>query len=528
MAKVGDWASLPRELQLQIFEHITHQDGCPPRHLAPLTSVCKDWQEQLEPAIFGEMRLLEGDIKRFGQIIARSPERRQMVRKICLGIDVAPTARTHRCQDLRIHKCCRHGDSPPPGPQQRYWAQLDSLIQLLSTWTVKSKSKSCGIELDITIFSSESRKQGYNRLRCRRITTNSYVQGTNSYIGETNLSWYDKLPVFLGDDVEEKMLYGLAVEVPAHSSSEPYLPVPIVRKLVLRRETRTQWKANGIIRLLQHFPLLEEMHYEPWREYRRAHERRTGQERFWLWKSFIENKSLKSLKRVVLFEDFLDNHHSTLEYESRSLRPNNSAAVACGSLRLVELSASYMVDAMHFFQARHPTWDWLRLEKLALTAQALSEGSHDDPEEANCMLREAAAAAMRMPRLQTLEIWNGRKGLAGAFQYHYQLRGCEPPLATVTWRGTWDLYLARETIQSWRAVAEQRFGDHAGQFEVFHETYDGAIGTHDEAIRFLNLKSQVVSPISLSQIREENSSALRTSKDKSVIKRSEAAQTNLT
>jgi hypothetical protein len=33
------------------------------------------------------------------------------------------------------------------------------------------------------------------------------------------------------------------------------------------------------------------------------------------------------------------------------------------------------------------------------------------------MLQAAAAAAIKMPQLETMEIWNGRKGLAALFKY---------------------------------------------------------------------------------------------------------------
>jgi hypothetical protein len=37
--------------------------------------------------------------------------------------------------------------------------------------------------------------------------------------------------------------------------------------------------------------------------------------------------------------------------------------------------------------------------------------------EIGAMLQAAAATAIKMPQLETMEIWNGRKGLAALFTY---------------------------------------------------------------------------------------------------------------
>lgn len=92
-----------------------------------------------------------------------------------------------------------------------------------------------------------------------------------------------------------------------------------------------------------------------------------------------------------------------------------STAVAKASLDPEHLSAPFIVDARHFFQAIHPTWVWSKLLSLVLTSRLLvpDEGHA----EINGILQAAAAAAMKMPRLNAMEPWNGRKGLACVFRY---------------------------------------------------------------------------------------------------------------
>jgi hypothetical protein len=78
-----------------------------------------------------------------------------------------------------------------------------------------------------------------------------------------------------------------------------------------------------------------------------------------------------------------------------------------------------MVDACYFFNSlSEPLQKWPNLKFLALTSLLLS------PDESHAsitdMLQEAAAAAIRMPQLETLEIWNGREKLAAFFRYEFR------------------------------------------------------------------------------------------------------------
>ncbi|KAK0709070.1 hypothetical protein B0T26DRAFT_804870 [Lasiosphaeria miniovina] len=98
--------------------------------------------------------------------------------------------------------------------------------------------------------------------------------------------------------------------------------------------------------------------------------------------------------------------------------PNHqvSSALAMASLELEYLSASFMVDAADFFDACRPSWKWPNLTSLALTSQLLTPDRHWAA-MIDKMLQAAAAAGIEMPRLETMEIWNGGEGLAALFRY---------------------------------------------------------------------------------------------------------------
>lgn len=177
--------------------------------------------------------------------------------------------------------------------------------------------------------------------------------------------------------------------------------------------------------------------------------------------------------------------------------PNSgvSRTVALASLKLGHLAASFLVDATHFFKIE-PSWEWPNLTSLVITSKLLTPGQ--DSTKIAVMLQGAASAAMKMSRLETMEIWNGRKGLAALFKYQ-AFRDISQ--ANITWRGTWKLTMEPSIIRAWEAVAHQY---NAWSLNVVQEKLDRAnIGSHGDAIRYLMLSSPVIRPISLQQIQIE-------------------------
>ena len=106
---------------------------------------------------------------------------------------------------------------------------------------------------------------------------------------------------------------------------------------------------------------------------------------------------------------------------------------------------------------------------------------------------------MKMPRLKSIELWNGRVGFAGNF--HYQVFE-SAVTAKITWPGTWDLPLEPHVLKAWQAVASERVGC---KLQVVTEILDAnvVITSHGDAIRFLRLLNTVVHPVSLWQIQKE-------------------------
>ncbi|TQN63669.1 hypothetical protein CSHISOI_11773 [Colletotrichum shisoi] len=194
---------------------------------------------------------------------------------------------------------------------------------------------------------------------------------------------------------------------------------------------------------------------------------------------------------------FIDGVEQTGCDRIRNPDPAVGKMIALTSLKLEHLAASFIADANHFFEIR-PAWEWPNLASLVLTSKLLTPD--ENPIEFGAMLRAAAAAAMKMPRLETMEIWNGRKGGGLAALFRYQaFRNARQ--AVIVWRGTWELAMEPSTMQAWEAVMYQYDG---WRLDLVQEQLDeAAIKSHGDAAHHLMLSGQVIRPISLWQIQRE-------------------------
>lgn len=218
-----------------------------------------------------------------------------------------------------------------------------------------------------------------------------------------------------------------------------------------------------------------------------------------------------NLKRLVVFESFNQQYPACNQRflfnedlaecdDIRNPVPALSRWVALASLKLEHFAASFIVDASHFFKITElPYWcyKWPNLISLVLTSKLLTPDNN--PFEIGVMLQGAAATATKMPKLGTMEIWNGRVGLAALFKYQVFRDLGE---ARITWRGTWKFTMKQSIIQAWEAVTHQYHG--CSVFKSVQERLDKAdIKSHGDAIHYLRLSAQVIRPISLRQIQME-------------------------
>lgn len=156
-----------------------------------------------------------------------------------------------------------------------------------------------------------------------------------------------------------------------------------------------------------------------------------------------------------------------------------------------------MVDAAEFF-SEFPTWP--NLSHLTLTSQLLAPTTC--PTQIMDLLQAAASAACYMPKLKMMEIWYGREGLATLFKYEF-IPGYSRQ-SVVTWRATWCMSIQPRVIEAWEGVVRSR-GGYPGGVDVAYEAVNEHVTSHVDAIVSLKLSKTVLRPISLQQIKREQS-----------------------
>ncbi|KAI6763735.1 hypothetical protein HG530_007524 [Fusarium avenaceum] len=254
-----------------------------------------------------------------------------------------------------------------------------------------------------------------------------------------------------------------------------YAEVPAIKKLIIRRQMRRRIPPDALQVLLERLPQLETITYEPWA---------------------ILLQLPQSVRSITIFEDFNKHIMKSVRYDSwrytntvfdldtRRVYSNLSCDLAnefvLRSLDLEHLSVSFMINSQHFFEACRAPSTWPRLRSLILTTRIMTKGKH---EEIMDEVVAAAAAAQKMPQLETLAIWN---------------QGPMARWSTLTWRGTEELEFSELAIEKWQNVV----GDQT--LLVKYEKVDGGdIDSHGDAVHHLQLPEGVIDPRSLAQIRKE-------------------------
>jgi hypothetical protein len=219
--------------------------------------------------------------------------------------------------------------------------------------------------------------------------------------------------------------------------------------------------------------------------------------------NLIKGSIPATLKRLVFLEDRDDTLTNALtpsgavnEKHVRKPNYNNGVALATKSLAFEHLAATFFVEASDFFQAYKTEWTWGNLRSLTLTSYLLD--SKREADEINGMLQAAGVAALAMPMLQTLEIWNGGVGHAAIFAYH-----AERGEAVISWTSTWDLVFSPYVIDIWRKVGYKNHRcEKLGIEQRFIDKIDEIRGYVD-VIDLLRTKKHVINRQSLDELRYE-------------------------
>jgi hypothetical protein len=221
--------------------------------------------------------------------------------------------------------------------------------------------------------------------------------------------------------------------------------------------------------------------------------------------SLVRDTLPKHVKRVSFFKDFNSKLalalNNATSYSGRSIDTTSAVdlalakAFATKSHNFERLSISYMIDAQQFFTScQQLSYGWNLLQSLTLTSSTLARTT--PRQNVYTLLQNASLTALNMPQLKSMVLWNGEQGQACAVIYQ---RHSASGMATLTWRGTWDLELSYEVVESWKKAVPG-----SCYLRIEKEALgDVNIRSHGDAIYHLGLPDGVIHPTSLWQIRHE-------------------------
>ncbi|XDG01969.1 hypothetical protein ABKA04_001584 [Annulohypoxylon sp. FPYF3050] len=446
------WGHLPAEIRLMILEALL-QDGC---SMAPFAAVSREWQAVIEPYNFARIYLTPSRLADVDTMLRRN---RALVKYIWYYIELEKYDCTTCAPLVRDDWGLNETDNTV------IMTALEGLFSTLSSWPPNGN-----LLLDISLYSPSDSKHWFKYLTCGPdIPSDKYNRHRSlDQVARVEDDGHQRL--WNADDRNpnlqrfaiNKLFEDIMGEGPFNTDEQEWqwfrqLPaVPAVTGLLLRQETRRRWKPLALLEMLARFPKLQDVHMEPWRE----------------WEDDWQ-------------QEHTDGYRQCSEW------------IATVSLKLDHLSASFIADASYFFDARKSFWEWPNLTSLALTSRLFTPD--ESPAKIDRLLRAAAAAAMKMPKLEIMEIWNGREGLAALFRYQVT-RGGHPPV--LTWKGTWELTLRPPMVQRWESVASKHWGSRS--IRVVHELLPNHIGSHGDALCILEPVNEVIRPVSLQQIQIEH------------------------
>jgi hypothetical protein len=257
------WHCLPPEIRLTVLE-VLLQDGC---SLADFATVSREWQTIIERHNFSRIKLTSSRVADFGSMVHRN---RGLVRYIWL------------CLELQEYNCteCEPQDPESWGLSNAENTLITTAFQdLFSTLSVWEPDSS--LLLDISVYSPSYSEHWFKYLtfepdvasdvcgRDQHAKQSMLVKATDHHHGWIAGS-RNSIPNSAAIDkvFEEIMGEGPFDDEEQEGQWRQQLPlVPAVTGVLLRQQNRRRWKPAALAHMFARLPGLQEIHYEPWREW---------------------------------------------------------------------------------------------------------------------------------------------------------------------------------------------------------------------------------------------------------------------
>ena len=279
------WDSLPVEIHTRILEAlILHGES------ARYASVCRAWQTIIEQRIFARIKVSRSRLDGFSDIGYRH---RHLVK--CIWFSIEPSEYDcPQCGDALIYS----------------WRQVSSktnrkafqdLVDQLSRW--EPKCLHCGgvLVYNWRQVSSKSIRKAIQDLVIQlsrwepsgSLLLDISVKALSRLMHSSSIMQYG--PPVVSEPKKDKIIESshrlhdtrfqdmaayvfkkiTNVREPKPEPSQKLPKARAVTSLLLRRQTRHHWKSEALEELLDLLPEIQEIHYEPWRDWRRMEERPT-------------------------------------------------------------------------------------------------------------------------------------------------------------------------------------------------------------------------------------------------------------
>ncbi|RSM02776.1 hypothetical protein CDV31_010815 [Fusarium ambrosium] len=489
--------AFPQEIQQMILSELAKSS-----HLPTLACVDKHWQEYFEAQSFRHLIINQNDIEYF-EIIVKG-KRRHHVKHLWLRILLPTWPWVRGSQEENDYILWR---------ADRYFTgSIFDLFEVLSEWG----EENLGITFELSAHSPSDRgKYVQDDFFEREVNMYKEYLATNSTkayqfsgdVCEPYLMASEKLDIasvfnmwhrtaqdLFGWKPLEFNFHEQPNLTPIRKEDEPELSsVSVISKFLIRQSQFRDIYPADLGKIWSSLPHLDQIAVERWRYVKVEYEKGWCEE---AKRTFALELPL-SVKTLSLHGDTVNTFH---RWASKEVMTIDLAKYLRNYGRHLEnMSISFLIDAKDFFQ---PFWttqsgcttSWENLKTLSLTCQAFkSHSTH----RINRVLCAAANAAMKMPKLQLLELWDGTRGRASVFRY----RVVDTTVVEVTWLSTHILDIDQKVIDAWTSVALAQ-----GRPDVRVSTFKldpDKIHSAGAVLQSLHLREQILHPVSEYRIGNE-------------------------
>lgn len=205
--------------------------------------------------------------------------------------------------------------------------------------------------------------------------------------------------------------------------------------------------------------------------------------------SLFENRSIRSPS-----PESLNWLYSGSDLRCSQIRVLDGLAGRAHNLK--HLSISFMSDAFECF--KFPADALPNLLSLAITSERYLK---PNDEKVRALLRQAARAVRKLPKLQILELWNCEKGHAAILRYEAACTGLLSHTCVLTWRSSWSS--AKSTIGTRVMEAWEDTAVNASHQLIFKldPLPPGPYIQYGSILHHLKLRDFILDPVSAMQAR---------------------------